>query len=141
MTQFEKKAFQKFKFEDQDIKRYLDNSLRDLKIAKEDPFPEVRFTYSYQALIKLGIALIAKVGQVKVRSIPGHHIQILSKASEILRDNDVLAIGNAMRMKRNFDFYGGGESVTKKEADDYFGFVHQLLKKATKSFFESHISG
>ncbi len=137
MTHFEKEAFQKFKFEAQDIKRYFDNALKDLKIAKEDAFPEVRFTYSYQALIKLGIALIAKTGQVKVRSIPGHHIQILSKTAEILRDQDILAIGNAMRMKRNFDFYGGGESITKKEADDYFSFVNQLFKKAKNSFFDA----
>jgi hypothetical protein len=38
MTLFEKEAFQKFQFKDQDIKRYFENSLRDLKIAKEDSF-------------------------------------------------------------------------------------------------------
>ena len=89
----------------------------------------MRFTYSYQALIKAGIALIAKAGHVRVRSVPGHHVKILEKTSEILQEADVLLIGDAMRVKRNNDFYSGGESVTEKEADDYFNFTEMTLKK------------
>lgn len=40
----------------------LRNARRDLQIAQEDAHREVRFTYSYQALIKTGLALIAKLG-------------------------------------------------------------------------------
>lgn len=127
MTYFETKYFQKFSFTKEQIDRFFESALRDLKIARQDKFPEVRFTYGYQALVKAGIALIAKVGGVKVRSIPGHHVKILEKMSEILQNPDVLTLGDAMRTKRNSDFYGGGESITEKEAEDYLRFVEQTL--------------
>ena len=52
MTSFETAYFQKFTFSQKQIKRYFQNALRDLEIARKDKFSEVRFTYSYQALIK-----------------------------------------------------------------------------------------
>lgn len=127
MTYFETKYFQKFSFTKEQIDRFFESALRDLKIARQDKFPEVRFSYGYQALVKGGIALIAKVGGVKVRSVPGHHVKILEKMSEILKNPDVLTLGDAMRTKRNSDFYGGGESITEKEAEDYLKFVEQTL--------------
>ena len=128
MTYFETKYFQKFNFTKQQIDRFFESALRDLKIARQDKFAEVRFTYGYQALVKAGIALIAKVGGVKVRSAPGHHVKILEKMSEILKNPDVLTLGDAMRTKRNSDFYGGGESITEKEAEDYLRFVERTLR-------------
>ena len=127
MTHFDTKYFQKFQFTKQQIDRFLQSALRDLKIARQDKFSEVRFSYSYQALVKAGIALIAKVGGVKVRSVPGHHVKILEKMSEILKNPDVLIFGNAMRIKRNSDFYGGGESITEKEAKDYLQFTEKTF--------------
>lgn len=127
MTRFETKYFQKFSFTKEQIDRFFESALRDLKIARQDKFPEVRFTYGYQALVKAGIALIAKVGGVKVRSVPRHHVKILEKMSEILENPDVLTLGDAMRTKRHSDFYGGGESITEKEAEDYLKFVEQTL--------------
>jgi hypothetical protein len=132
MTKFSKDHFKKIEFNKEQIKQYLESSLRDLKIAKEDTFPEVRFLFSYQALIKAGITLLAHKGHVKVRSIPGHHVNILNKMSEILRYPDVLTIGNAMRMKRNTDLYGGGETVSDKEAADYHEFVSSILELVKK---------
>ncbi len=129
---FEKEFFQKFKFTGEQIQRYVQNALRDLKIARKDSFSEVRFSYSYQALIKAGIALMAKSGQVKARSVPGHHVKILVKMGQLLKDEDIFAIGNAMRMKRNNDFYGGGELISEKEADDYLEFVEQVVEKVKK---------
>lgn len=129
---FNTEYFQKFKFDRNQLARYLQNALRDLEIARKDKFSEVRFTYSYQALIKAGIALIAKTGNVRVRSVPGHHIKILEKMSEILQDADVLEMGDAMRVKRNHDFYSGGEAITEKEANDYFKFVEMTIKKIEK---------
>ena len=108
MTEFEKEFFGKFDFRSEDIKRHFENATRDLEIARKDIFPEVQFSYSFQALIKAGIALIAKVGNVKVKSMPGHHVKILTKMAEILKDPDILTIGNAMRNKRNTDLYAGG---------------------------------
>ena len=132
MTQFEQEYFKEFKFTTKEVDQYIQNAFRDLEIARKDPFPEVRFTYSFQALVKGGIALIAKIGNVKVRSVPGHHVKILTKMSEILNDPDVLMMGNAMRTKRNTDLYGGGEIVGEKEASEYFEFVEATLKKSVK---------
>ena len=129
---FDKKYFQKLDFVDNDIKQYYENTLRDLKIAREDDIPEVRFTFSYQVLIKCGITVIAKVGQVKVRSVPGHHKLIIEKLSEILKDEEIIDIANAMRAKRNSDLYSGGEMITQKEADEYLEFVEKVLNKVKK---------
>ena len=130
---FDKKYFQKVNFSREDIAQYFENALRDLDIAVKDKIPEVKFTYAYQALIKGGIALIAKAGNVKVRSSPGHHIKILEKIREILNDEKILVIGNVMRMKRNLDFYSGGEVISEKEAKEYLEFVQAVIKKIKKS--------
>lgn len=119
--------FQKLKFTEEEIRKRFDSACRDLEIAGKDPFPEVCFTYAFQALIKIGIALLAREG-LKVRSIPGHHVKILERMAEILKDPDILTFGNAMRMKRNQDLYGGGELITEKEAADYLVFVQKVFK-------------
>jgi len=132
MINFETKFFQKQDFTKEDIMQLWDNAKRDLIIAKKDSLPEVKFTYSYNALIKSGIALIAKTGKVKVRSVQGHHIKILEKMSKILKDEEIRVIGNAMRTKRNLDFYGGGVEVSEKEGHDYYVFVERILNKIDK---------
>lgn len=133
MTEFEREFFKKQKFDEEEITRFLESAHHDLEIAQKDPFPEVRFTYSFQALIKAGIALIAKVGEVKIRSMPGHHAKILEKMSEILRDADISMIGNAMRTKRNTDFYGGGTPIGENEAKDYLKFTEDVIRKVEKT--------
>ena len=75
MTEFESKYFKKSDFKEEQIIQYYDNALRDLQIAAENKRPEVKFTYSYNALIKGGITLVAKIGKVKIRSVAGHHIK------------------------------------------------------------------
>ena len=127
MTHFEKQFFQSFEFNKSQIDRYLKNALRDFEIALKDPFTEVRFTYCYQALIKAGIALIAQQGQMKVRGVPGHHIKILTKMSEIMEEPDIFSVGNAMRMKRNQDLYHGGEFISKQEIEDYLKFTQEVI--------------
>lgn len=129
---FQEKYFQKIALEEKDIQRLFENALRDLNIAKNDKFSEVRFSYSYQALLKAGIALLAEVGQVRVKSIPGHHIKVLEKTAEILDNEDINTIGNVMRMKRNKDLYTGGETVSEKEAEEYYQFVEQILEDAAQ---------
>lgn len=129
MTKFETKYFTRFNFTEDQIIRYYNNASRDLEIAEENRRPEVIFTYSYNALIKGGIALVAKIGKVKIRSIPGHHIKIIEKMSDILKDSSVNEIGNAMRMKRNEDFYAGGVFISEKESEDYYIFVKEVLSK------------
>ena len=108
----------------------MEAAVRDLNIAQKDQFREVKFTYCYQALIKIGMAILAKKGGVKVRSVMGHHIKILNKLSEILGDPDIFTVGNAMRMKRNRDLYDANATITKKEGNDYITFVDQVIEKA-----------
>jgi hypothetical protein len=126
---FPQSHFRKFNSSKEQLTQYLKNARHDLKIAQADPHHEVRFTYSYQALIKIAIGLVASQGY-KVRSIPGHHIKLLERLSELLEDPDVLAGGDAMRRKRNDDFYGEGVLITEKEAADYLRLVQRILKKA-----------
>lgn len=133
MTNFEREYFKKVQFTEEEIKRFFGNAQHDLEIARKDSFPEVQFTYSFQALIKAGIALIAKEGGVKVRSIPGHHAKILEKMSAILKDSDTSKIGDAMRTRRNTDFYGGGTPISENEAKDYLKFTEGVIQKVEKA--------
>ncbi len=133
MTSFDPAFFQKMHYSKKQIDQILKKAERDLSIASKDPYIEVRFTYSYQALIKASIALIAHVGRAKVRSVPGHHIKTLEKASEILQYPDLYIVGNAMRMKRNDDLYGAGEIIGKKEAEEYLIFVEDVLRRVKEN--------
>ncbi|OYD15765.1 hypothetical protein CH333_05005 [candidate division WOR-3 bacterium JGI_Cruoil_03_44_89] len=133
MTRFEKRYFVKFDFSDKQLGQYLTNALRDLEIALENERPEVKFNYSYTALIKGGIALIARIGKVKARSIPGHHIKIIEKMSEILQDETIKEVANSMRMKRNIDLYSGGIFVSDKESKDFYNFTEKVLLRIKKT--------
>lgn len=73
--------------------------------------------------------MIAGEKGLKVRSVSGHHIKILELMSQILKDDTIYDIGNAMRMKRNFDLYGGGIFVSEKESIDYYKFTEKLVEK------------
>jgi len=129
MIHFETDSFQKQKFTYKQVIQLLSNAKKDLHIAQKDNFSEVRFMYSYNSLIKAGIALIAIIGQVKVKSNQGHHYKIIEKMTQILHDDELLRIGNAMRSKRNLDFYGGGAIISEKESSDYYRFVEKIIKK------------
>src|SRR3989338_5623960 len=127
MNGFEPEYFKKTVFTQVQVSSFLRNAFRDLNIASKDSFPEVRFMFSYQALVKAGIAYLAKSG-VKVRTVSGHHLKVLDKLGELLKDPDVSALGNAMRMKRNEDLYGDGGFISEKEADEYLEFVRSVLE-------------
>jgi len=129
MIKFETAYFSKFNFSEEQIAQYFNNALKDLDIAKENSRPEVKFNYSYSAFVKGGIALLARAGKVKIRSTPGHHIKIIEKMSQVLEDEMIEIIGNAMRSKRNEDFYGGGVLISEKESADYYLFVEKVLMK------------
>jgi hypothetical protein len=95
-------------------------------IAGRITIPEVRFSYSYSALIKGGIALLSSHG-LKVRSATGHHVKVIEKIAQLLGDQSILDIGNVMRTRRNLDLYGGGAEITEKEATEYLDFVGAIL--------------
>ncbi len=125
----ENEYFKKFEFTKEQILGYLNKARGDLEIAGESKRTEVKFQFSYNALIKAGIALIAVLKKEKVRSVPGHHVKILEVMSKLLGDDLVYQVGNAMRTKRNLDLYEGKSVVTEKEAGDYYEFTGKILKK------------
>ncbi len=129
MINFESQYFQKLAFKEKQIDQFLMSALHDLKIAQDSDVPDVVFKFSYDALIKLGIMLIAKKG-CKVRSTAGHHVKILEKLSQILKDEDILVLGNKMRQERNVNLYDGGFFVGEKDSLEYLKFVKSTFKKA-----------
>lgn len=129
MSSFETQFFQKIAFTPGQLKQYFVSAERDFGIAFQDEIPEVSIKFAYDALIKVGIALIAKQGY-KVRSQPGHHVKIIEKLSEILKDEDIDIMGNTMRQSRNKDFYDGGTIITETQARQYVDFAAEVIEKA-----------
>ena len=135
MTKFDDKYFARFDFVKEDLKKNLENAFRDLEIAKEDRFREVKFNYTYNAFIKSGIALLSFYGR-KIKSVPGHHIKIIEKMADILNENSINDIGNLMRSKRNQDFYSGGIEITEKECKEFIRFTEEVLERIKKILSE-----
>lgn len=126
MTHFNRQFFQKRSFTPSQIGQYMNSALEDLEIAQENSRSKVKFNYSYQALIKSGIALLAVYG-VKVKSRIGHHVKIIEKMGEILKNETIEEIGNAMRRKRNVDLYGVGTFLSDSETKEYYSFVKRIV--------------
>ncbi len=130
---FEDQYFIKFHFTKDQIKKNFTNASKDLNIAKKDKILEVKFNYAYTSLIKAGLTLLSFYG-VKVKGMPGHHVKIIEKMSEILKDDAIADMGNLMRSKRNLDLYAGGIEVTEKECSEYINFVDEVLENVKKQF-------
>lgn len=128
---FETKFFQKNKFNEKVILRYFNSASKSFKIAAQNKEPEIIFKFSYDALIKTGITLIALHGY-RVKSRRGHHIKILEKLSKILLNKDISIIGDKMRKKRNLDLYEGGIIIDTKETKQYLDFIKQVVLQAEK---------
>ena len=129
MKNFDEKYFTKFSFTKEEIDKNFQNAVRDIEIAEKDGIPEVKFNYSYSALIKTGLAILS-LHQLKAKSVPGHHIEIINGLSRILKDQSISEMGNLMRSKRNMDFYSGGIEITDKECLEYLAFAKNILNKA-----------
>jgi len=93
MIYFEENYFQKLSFTHQQLKQYFQIAVDDLAIANNHKEVAVIFRFSYDAFIKLGIALIGKRG-FKVRSVVGHHVKIIEKLSQLLGNKDIEVYGN-----------------------------------------------
>ncbi len=126
MIKFDKDYFQKIEFSQKQLEQFLDSAKRDLIIAKQSDVPEVVFKFAYDALLKLGIYVIAKRGY-KVKARSGHHVKILEKLAQILKNDDVFVLGNKMRQDRNLGLYSGGSPATEKESDEYLTFVEKVF--------------
>lgn len=132
---FESEFFQKFNFQEKQISNYFKSAEKNLKIAENIKTPEVIFRFSYDALIKIGITLIAHNGY-KMKARLGHHIKILEALGSILKDKEIETIGNIIRKQRNVDIYGEGTIISKKQSEEYLEFVQKVFKKAKKYFNE-----
>jgi hypothetical protein len=128
MIGFESRHFQKIPFNQEQVTQFSKSAFHDLKIAQNSDIPDVIFKFSYDALIKLGIALIAENGY-KVRSTAGHHIKILEKLSQLFQDEDILIFGNKMRQERNTNLYDGGFFVGEKDSLEYLKFGEGIFKR------------
>jgi hypothetical protein len=127
--------FEKFRFSKRQIRKYYQSAIRDLKIASNSKIPEVIFRFSYDALVKLAIAVCAKNG-LRVKARKGHHIELIKKLSFYLKDPEVEILANEMRSKRNRDLYDGGILISEKEAKEYLEWVKQTFQK-TQILFEN----
>jgi len=129
--EFDDKYFTEFKYTKEQIVKNFNNASRDLNIAQKDDFLDVKFNYTYTALLKAGITLISSNGR-KVKSTRGHHVKIIEKLADLLADEGISALGNLMRSKRNADLYDGGIEVTSKECREYINFVESILDKVER---------
>jgi hypothetical protein len=115
-------------FSEKQIINYFAAAQRDLRLAGADE-PEIKFFFSYNCLLKLTQAVCAR-NNLRVKSGVGHHIALLEKCATLLNDNDLAAVAQTMRDKRNRDLYDGGAIITEKEASAYYLFVKNFLKTA-----------
>ena len=129
---FHQDSFQKHDFSSDHVQKYLTASKRDLRIARASNIPEVRFQFAYNALIKLGISLVANAGY-RVRSNAGHHMHVINATSSILQDREIYTFGNKMRQLRNMNMYEGYIMISKKDSNEYLQFVEKVLKQTQKS--------
>jgi len=123
--------FEKFYFSEKQIRQYYQSALRDFKIASQSDLAEVKFRFSYDALLKIAITLCAYNG-LRVKAKLGHHIELLEKLSACLKDPEIQLIGNEMRNKRNWDLYGGGNIISQKEADGYLDWLEEIVIRTKK---------
>jgi len=129
--------FVKFKFSKQQIDKYFKAAERDLSLA-DNKETEIKFQFTYNCLLKLTQAVCAHQG-LRVKSSSGHHIALLDKCAELLKDKKISAVGQAMRDKRNRDLYDGGMFITLKESETYYKFVKELILRVKKYLSVSQI--
>ena len=123
----DKNFFSKQAFSAKELEKLLKSAEKHLAISKKNREPEVKFHFTYMTLIKIGIYLIAKKGY-RVKSRPGHHKMLIEGLSEILKNEDIMLIGDKMRRRRNMDFYSADGMITETEADKDFEFVEEIYK-------------
>lgn len=125
--------FEPLNFSCEQIERFYQAARHDLKIAANSQESDVIFTFCYNGLIKLAIAICAKHG-LRVKSRQGHHVELIRKLAENFNNNEIEAIGNEMRQKRNRDLYEGGILISEKQAKEYLKWVRDIFSLADKDF-------
>jgi len=124
---FDKNFFEIQAFSPADLERFRASAIRDIGIARTGEHPEVKFHFTYMALVKAGIFCLAREGY-RVKSKPGHHQKILEALAKILDDENVLLVGDKMRRDRNADLYDSTGRYNDKEVGEYFDFIDGIVK-------------
>ena len=93
MIQFDNKYFSVFKFTKADTEKHLENAVKDLNIAIIDQILDVKFNYSYNAMLKAGVALLS-FHQLKIKNALGHHIKVIEMLAKLLNDDNISVLGD-----------------------------------------------
>jgi hypothetical protein len=128
MIKLDKQFFQPLDFSSQQLEDIWLSAKRQLEIASDSDVPEIVFKFSYEALVKLGILILAQNGY-KIRSIPGHHRKIIETTSLILQDDSFRLMGEQMRRQRNMDLYDCAFLVSDKDVKEYLDFIKDIFNK------------
>lgn len=126
--------FEKFVFSAERIRKYYETAARDFHLLEKEKQPELMFYVCYNVIIKLAMAVCAK-NNLRVKSQSGHHVELVDKLAEILKNSDIKRIANKIRVKRNRDLYDGGISTSEKEGIYYLKFCRELIKEADNYLF------
>lgn len=126
-------TFKDHKYSEKQIRALRTNAVKDLARAKKYSEIDVVFRLAYDAFLKLAIAICASRG-IRVLARMGHHNELITEMSRILKNGKINTIGNKMRKMRNRDMYGGGVVLSKKEADEFTGFVNEIFIQADDYF-------
>jgi len=130
--------FENFSYSPEQIKKYHQAAVKDLRLITREKAPEMVFYVSYNVLIKAAMAVTAK-NNLRVKSRVGHHIELIHKLAEILRNPEIEDAANRMRSKRNHDLYGGGVAISQKEAHFYLSFCKNLMKQVDSYLFPNKL--
>ena len=126
--------FEKFEYKEGQVKRYLDAAFKDYKLASLASAPELSFYACFNVVVKTSIAICAS-NNLRVKSRIGHHIKLIEKLADLLKDENIEVVANKMRSKRNRDLYTGGVIISQREVDYYLKFCKSLLEKADDYIF------
>jgi len=127
---------ERFKFSERQIENYYESAVKDYRIALKSDIQEVIFKFCYDALLKLAIAVCARNG-LRVKARQGHHIELIQKIADLLKNKDIKIVGDEMRAKRNLDIYGGGVLISEKEAEEYLKWLKNIMVQAEDYLFEN----
>lgn len=130
--------FENFSYPPEQVKKYYQAAVKDLRLITKEKAPEVVFYISYNVLIKAAMAVAAK-NNLRVKSRTGHHVELIQKLAEILRNPEIEDAANRMRSKRNRDLYDGGVATSQKEADFYLSFCKDLIKQVDFYLFPNKL--
>lgn len=130
---FDVKFFYRLSYTPEQISKFFTNAKNDLQIAMQhDEEASIAYRFCYDAIVKLGIAVIAENGY-KVRSIPGHHIKILEQLGKILGLSEEIGYFDRVRRKRNVDLYEGGSIFSATEASELIHITKSVFDHALKN--------